>query len=343
MVKVLIVDDSALIRKVLTEILSSDDEIEVVGTASDPYIARSRIKQLHPDVLTLDVEMPRMDGLTFLRNLMRLRPMPVVMVSTLTQAGGAVTLDALEIGAVDFIPKPVLEDDGLLAMREEICEKVKSAATARISHFDPDGFIPKSNVQTIDRDISLTDFIVAIGASTGGTEAIKDVLKQLPANMVPIVITQHIPSAFSSSYAQRLDRNCDLNVVEVKDGMKVTPGYAYLAPGDQHLTFQLSGHNLVCRLSDLPPVNRHRPSVEVMFDSLRDAYKGKIISVMLTGMGADGAEAMHRLNQAGHRCFVQDKDTSVVYGMPKAAFELGVTNHTTPLYKMATAILEALK
>ena len=343
MTKVLIIDDSALIRKVLSEVLSADPDITVVGTASDPFIGRDKIKLLNPDVLTLDVEMPRMDGITFLRNLMKLRPMPVVMVSTLTQAGALVTLDALEIGAVDYIPKPSVEGTGLMALQQEICDKVKSAANARVNAFDPDRFVQKSTIQPVDREVQKANKIVAIGASTGGTEAIKDVLMQLPGQMVPIVITQHIPAAFSSSYAQRLDRNCQMNVVEAADGMKVSPGYAYLAPGDRHLTFAKSGANLLCRLSAQPPVNRHRPSVETMFDSLRENYTGHIVSVMLTGMGADGAQAMLRLNQAGHSCVVQNEETCVVYGMPKAAYSLGVTAKTTPLPKVATAILTEIR
>jgi two-component system chemotaxis response regulator CheB len=342
-IKVLIVDDSALIRKILTEILSSDPEIEVVGTASDPFIARDKIKQLNPDVITLDVEMPRMDGITFLKNVMRLRPMPVVMVSTLTQAGGLVTLDALEIGAVDYIPKPQVEGESLKDMSFEVCEKVKVAARAKVSPFDPDRFTQKSTIQALDKEAQQSRKIIAIGASTGGTEAIKDVLKQLPGQMVPIVITQHIPGAFSASYAQRLDRNCQMNVVEVTDGMKVTPGYAYLAPGDRHLTFQKVASGLVCRLSDAGLVNRHKPSVEVMFDSLRETYDGKIVSIMLTGMGSDGAQAMLRLKEAGHDCIIQDEESCVVWGMPKAAFELGVADIQTPLKTIPAMIMSSLK
>lgn len=343
LVKVLIVDDSALIRKMLTEILSSDPQIEVVGTASDPYIAREKIKQLHPDVITLDVEMPRMDGITFLKNLMKLRPMPVVMVSTLTQAGGLVTLDALEIGAVDYIGKPQADGGNLAEMTQEICEKVKSAASARVSAFDPDKFTQKSTVQALDKEAQQANKIIAIGASTGGTEAIKDVLVQLPGQMVPIVVTQHIPGAFSASYAQRLDRNCQMNVVEANDGMKLNPGYAYIAPGDKHLTFQKTPNGLICKLLDSEPVNRHKPSVEVMFDSLRETYSGKIVSIMLTGMGADGAIAMRRLKDAGHDCIVQDEDSSVVWGMPGAAFAQGVVEQTTALSKIPASIMVSLK
>jgi two-component system chemotaxis response regulator CheB len=342
-VKVLVVDDSALIRKVLTEILSSDPEIEVVGTASDPFIARDKIKQLNPDVLTLDVEMPRMDGITFLKNLMKLRPMPVVMVSTLTHSGGLVTLDALEIGAVDFIAKPQIEGESLHNVALEICGKVKSAASAKVNAFDPNRFNQKSVIQALDKEVQQSQKIIAIGASTGGTEAIKDVLVQLPGQMVPIVITQHIPGAFSTSYAQRLDRHCQMNVVEVADGMRVSSGYAYLAPGDKHLSFKKSPGGLICRLLDTEPVNRHKPSVEVMFDSLRDVYEGGIVSVMLTGMGSDGAHAMNRMKEAGHECIVQDEASSVVWGMPRAAFELGVCEKTTSLKAIPASIMASLK
>lgn len=343
MVRVLIVDDSALIRQVLTEILSADPDIEVVGTASDPFIARDKIKQLHPDVLTLDVEMPRMDGITFLKNLMRLRPMPVVMVSTLTQTGGVVTLDALEIGAVDYISKPQADGKRLQDISSDIQAKVKAAAKANVQPFDPVRFQQKSTLRALDREAQKSNKIIAIGASTGGTEAIKDVLIQLPGQMVPIVITQHIPGEFSSSYAQRLDRYCQMNVVEAKEGMSVRPGYAYLAPGDRHLVFSRSHSGLICHLQDTELVNRHKPSVEVMFDSIREAHKGQLIAIMLTGMGADGAEAMLRMKQAGHDCIVQDEATSVVWGMPGAAFALGVTPQATPLHAIAPLLMEKLR
>lgn len=343
MTRVLIIDDSALIRKVLTEVLSSDPDIEVVGTAADPLIARDKIKLLNPDVVTLDVEMPRMDGITFLKNLMRLRPMPVVMVSTLTKTGADVTLDALEIGAVDYVAKPSSDGQGLVAMAENICSKVKTAAQARVSAFDPDKFNQKSDIHALEKEVPVGNQMIAIGASTGGTEAIKDVVKKLPSNMPPIVITQHIPGAFSTSYAQRLDRNCQMNVVEVSDGMKISPGYAYLAPGDFHLLFEKSPKGLICRLSDGPVVNRHKPSVEVMFDSLRENFGGRIVSVMLTGMGSDGAQAMLRMKEAGHECLVQDEESSVVWGMPKAAYDLGVTSKPISLSKMPLSILGALK
>lgn len=343
MVKVLIVDDSALIRQVMTEILKSDPDIEVVGTAADPFIARDKIKQLNPDVITLDVEMPRMDGITFLKNLMKLRPMPVVMVSTLTQTGGLVTLDALEIGAVDYIAKPQGDGESLADKALIICEKVKAAGGARVKPFDPEGFSQKSTIQALDKAVQLNRKVIAIGASTGGTEAIKDVLMQLPGQMVPVVITQHIPAAFSSSYAQRLDRNCQMNVVEVTDGMKVNPGYAYLAPGGMHLSFQKVGQGLVCRLLDTDLVNRHKPSVEVMFDSLRENFTGDIVSVMLTGMGNDGAQAMLRMKKSGHDCIVQDEESSVVWGMPKAAYDLDVVDNLSALKQIPQEILMKLK
>lgn len=344
MVKVLIVDDSALIRKMLTDILSADPDIDVVGTANDPYIAREKIKQLAPDVITLDVEMPRMDGITFLKNLMRLRPMPVVMLSTLTNAGALVTLDALEIGAVDFIAKPQVAGETLFMYADVIRDKVKSAARAQVRQFEPDRFTQKASIQALDKSVKASAHtVIAIGASTGGTEAIKDVLMQLPGQMSPIVITQHIPAAFSTSYAQRLDRTCQMNVVEASDGMAVASGYAYLAPGDKHLTFQRAGGHLTCRLLDGDLVNRHKPSVEVMFDSLRETHSGRIIAIMLTGMGADGAVAMKRLSDAGHPCLVQDEASSVVWGMPGAAYKLGVCDRPVGLQTMGKEILQYLK
>ena len=340
--KVLIVDDSVLIRQWLTEVLTSDPDITVVGSAADPIIARDKIKQLNPDVITLDVEMPRMDGITFLKNLMRLRPMPVVMISTLTQVGALVTLDALEIGAVDFIAKSDLNAENIESVGRDICAKVKSAATAKVHPFDPQRYHQKSTIQPLHKDVMHTDCILAIGASTGGTEAIKDVLMNLPGQMCPVVITQHIPAAFSQSYAQRLDRHCQMNVVQATDGMKVNAGYAYLAPGDWHLRFQNSAKGLICRLDDGPVVNRHRPSVEVMFDSLREQYSGRIISIMLTGMGSDGAEAMGRLHETRHSCIVQDEESSVVWGMPGAAYRLGVVDTVTPLAKIPKQIMSML-
>jgi len=287
--------------------------------------------------------MPRMDGITFLKNLMKLRPLPVVMVSTLTQAGGLVTLDALEIGAVDYIAKPQLEGSTLNDTANIIREKVRVAAKTRVSTFDPDRFTQKSVLHVLDKEVQHANKIVAIGASTGGTEAIKDVLIKLPGQMVPIVITQHIPGAFSASYAQRLDRICQMNVVEVVDGMKVSPGYAYVAPGDKHLSFQRVNNKLVCRLLNGELVNRHKPSVEVMFDSLRSTYTGGIISVMLTGMGNDGASAMLRMSQDGHDCLIQDEASSVVWGMPKAAYDLGASDSLVSLPNMPQAILNSLK
>lgn len=345
MIKVLVVDDSVAIRQVLKGIINNDRELTVVGEASDPFEAREKIKKLNPDVITLDVEMPKMDGITFLKNLMRLRPMPVVMISTLTQTGAPVTLDALEIGAVDYIPKPSASGAALAEVSEQICEKLKIAARATVRAFDRDSFVQKSAIKPLVKALGdgKGKGIVAIGASTGGTEAIKEVLTRLPENMLPVVITQHIPAAFSDSYAKRLDRSCALNVVQAESGMKLQSGYAYLAPGDRHLVFKKSASGFSCILSDEEPVNRHKPSVEVMFDSLRESFSGKIFSVMLTGMGNDGATAMRRLRDAGHHCIIQDEASSVVWGMPKAAYDLGASDSTFALSKIPATLIELIE
>ncbi|HEY9547794.1 MAG TPA: chemotaxis response regulator protein-glutamate methylesterase [Solimonas sp.] len=338
-IKVLIVDDSALIRQLMTEILSADPELEVVGSASDPLIARDKIKQLKPDVLTLDVEMPRMDGLTFLENLMRLHPLPVLMVSSLTEAGADVTLQALELGAVDFVTKPKIDvSAGLNAYAERLREKVRALGRVR----------PRSATQTtpqrlVRRPYRTTDQIIAIGASTGGTEAIRAVLEQMPADAPAIVITQHIPAAFSAPFAARLDRSSAMSVCEASDGQQILPGHAYVAPGDRHLLVERSGARYVCRLSDGPPQNRHRPSVEAMFDSLATHAGRNVVATILTGMGEDGARGLLSLREAGARTFAQDEASSVVWGMPGAAFKLGACERVLPLDAMAQALLDALE
>lgn len=337
--RVLIVEDSVSMSALLTEIISMDSDLEVVGVAADPYEAREKIKLLKPDVLTLDVEMPRMDGITFLKNLMKLRPMPVVMLSSLTEKNSMVTLEAIEIGAIDYIAKPNGKNESLIDSSHMICEKVKAAAKVDVRFFNPEEHTPKNNVELLRKYRIKPNLIVAIGASTGGTEAIKEVLLQLPSNSAPIVITQHIPASFSKSYTKRLDKKCRLNVVEAIDGMKINQGYAYLAPGDKHLGFKRINGELICKLIDSAPVNRHKPSVEVMFNSLRELDDTEILSVMLTGMGQDGSLAMKRLAEDGHSCLLQDEKTSVVWGMPKAAYELGVTDKLTALNDMPQEIL----
>ncbi len=337
-VRVLIVDDSALVRQVLSEILSQDPGIEVVGTASDPLIARDKIKQLEPDVLTLDVEMPRMDGLTFLQNLMRLRPMPVVMVSSLTEAGAQVTLDALALGAVDFVTKPKLDvERGLNNYASELCERVRSAARARVARLQPTTAAAASPATPIK--YRTTDRLIAIGASTGGTEAIRVILEQMPADAPATVITQHIPAAFSKPFAERLDRHSKMTVVQAEDDMPLLAGHAYVAPGGLHLRVQRSGARWRCRLGEDDPIRRHRPSVDALFESVAQAAGANASAVLLTGMGDDGARGLLALRKAGAATMVQDEASSVVWGMPGAAYTLGAAQQVLPLAEIASALL----
>ena len=337
-VRVLIVDDSALVRQVLSEILSQDPGIEVVGTASDPLIARDKIKQLEPDVLTLDVEMPRMDGLTFLQNLMRLRPMPVVMVSSLTEAGAQVTLDALALGAVDFVTKPKLDvERGLNNYASELCERVRSAARARVARLQPTTAAAASPATPIK--YRTTDRLIAIGASTGGTEAIRVILEQMPADAPATVITQHIPAAFSKPFAERLDRHSKMTVVQAEDDMQLLAGHAYVAPGGLHLRVQRSGARWRCRLGEDDPIRRHRPSVDALFESVAQAAGANASAVLLTGMGDDGARGLLALRKAGAATMVQDEASSVVWGMPGAAYTLGAAQQVLPLSEIAGALL----
>jgi len=328
-IKVLIVDDSALVRQLLTEIFSQDKAIEVVGTAQDPLVARTKIKQLNPDVLTLDVEMPRMDGLTFLANLMRLRPMPVVMVSSLTQKGADVTLSALELGAVDFVSKPAALGRGLEDYADEIIGKVKMAAGARVKA------IRRTPVKTMEVTINqsadaviekktmkhfrTTEKIVALGASTGGTEATAEVLRMLPSNFPGIVISQHLPAAFSEPYSQRLDNICKMQVKLAEHREQIIPGHVYISPGTHHILVKRDGARYVCALNDGPPVNRHRPSVDVMFRSVAQNAGPNALGVILTGMGADGADGLKEMRDAGAYTIAQDEKSSVVWGMPGEA------------------------
>jgi two-component system chemotaxis response regulator CheB len=348
-IKVLVVDDSALVRKLLTAMLSRSREIEVVGTASDPYAARERIKKLNPDVITLDVEMPRMDGITFLENLMRLRPMPVVMVSSLTQRGADVTLRALELGAVDFVAKPRIDIAGTLGdYEEELIAKVKVAAGARVmpraavpkrvtdDRQSTSAVVPLLNVRSMLRT---TDRIIAIGASTGGTEAIREVLEQMPPNAPAIVISQHIPAAFSKSFAERMNRICAMAVCEAQDGQQILAGHAYVAPGDRHLLVERDGSRYVCRLSNGPHVNRHRPSVDVMFRSVAQKVGANAVGVLLTGMGDDGARGLKEMMEAGAGTIAQDEATSVVWGMPGSAVRLGAALHVLPLQQIGAQVL----
>ena len=351
-VRVLIVDDSALVRRILTEVLSTDPGIEVIGTASDAYIARDKIKQLNPDVLTLDVEMPKMDGVTFLRNLMRLRPMPVVMVSSLTEHGAEVTLDALAVGAVDYLPKPKIDIAATLTdYADELRAKIRSAATARVRPYTGAAVAPRLGVEAVlaktaaRRQFRTTDRIIAIGASTGGTEAIKEVLVQLPADTPGVVITQHIPKAFSTPFARRMDACCQMTVYEAQDGQMILPGHVYIAPGDRHLLVVRDGARYVCKLDDGPPVNRHKPSVDVLFRSVAQQVGRNAIGLILTGMGKDGAVGLKEMRDAGSPTVAQDEATSVVWGMPGEAVAIGAAAETLPLGQVAarlTALAESM-
>lgn len=336
-VRVVIVDDSALMRVIIKEILESVPDLEVVGEAEDPYVARDLIKSLKPDVITLDVEMPRMDGISFLKNLMRLHPMPVVMISTLTQKGADTTLEALELGAVDYISKPSDRSVDLLALSSQIIEKVRAAAGANVRALEGRPTAAPRRGREYD---PLPGHILVIGASTGGTEAIKEVLVTMPANSAPILIAQHIPPVFSTTYAARLDRQCVINVYEARHGMKVEQGCAYLAPGDFHMTLKRVGKELYCQLNQEERVNRHRPSVEVLFDSVREVVGTNATGALLTGMGEDGSAALLRLKEAGAWTIVQDRETSVVWGMPGVAARLGAACEELPLGKISHSLME---
>ncbi len=347
-IRVLIVDDSAVVRQLLTVVLQSDPRIEVVGVAADPFVARSRIRELDPDVITLDVEMPRMDGLTFLRNLMRLRPTPVVMFSSLTARGAAASLEALAIGAVDVLAKPGGDPaGGIEAMAEQLIEKVKAAAGANRRAMERiasgvranRGGIPSA--ATVPAPRTAGSCVVAIGASTGGTEAIKEVLLGLPGT-APVLIAQHIPPGFSTAFAKRLDGLCALNVTEAQGGERLQPGEVYIAPGGRHLILDADREGYVCRVQDTDPVNRHRPSVDVLFRSVAQTAGPRSVAALLTGMGDDGARGLKVLREAGAQTLVQDEATSVVWGMPGRAYELGAAGQVVALPRMAAAIAAAV-
>jgi two-component system, chemotaxis family, protein-glutamate methylesterase/glutaminase len=338
-VRVLIVDDSAVIRQLLTAVLSEDPDIEVVGTAGDPFIARERIKALDPDVVTLDIEMPHMDGVTFLRKIMALRPMPVIMISTLTKAGADITLEALEIGAVDFVTKPTTNVANVLAeLAEELQAKVKAAAQARVGLRRS---VERAPAARQPRSVDPHCRIIAIGASTGGVEALKRVLMDMPAVCPPILITQHMPPRFTAAFAERLNRECPMKVSEAVHHEVIEPSHVYVAPGSHHLELARFGGRYHCALSDAPQVSGHRPSVDVLFRSVARIAGNTAIGVILTGMGRDGAEGMFELRQAGAITIGQDEASSLVYGMPRVAFERGAVMHQHPLSRMADGILDA--
>jgi two-component system, chemotaxis family, protein-glutamate methylesterase/glutaminase len=353
-IRVLVVDDSALVRQMLTVLLNADAEIEVIGTAQDPYVARRKIKQLNPDVLTLDVEMPRMDGVTFLNNLMRLRPMPVIMISSLTERGVDVTLRALELGAVDFVLKPKTDIGHTLGdYAAEIIAKVKVAAQARVCPLEAESIHHRaaeanSTVEPVTytrrraRPFGSTDKLIAIGASTGGTEAIREIIRQLPPDNPPVVIAQHIPETFSRSFALRMDSISPMTVLEAEEGQPILPGHAFVAPGNRHLTVERNGAGYIARVSDGPLVNRHRPSVDVLFRSVARNAGQSAIGVILTGMGDDGARGLKEMHDAGAVTFAQDEASSVVWGMPGEAVRHGAVDSVLSLSKIPAALLQQL-
>jgi two-component system chemotaxis response regulator CheB len=354
---VLVVDDSALVRSLLTEIINQQPDMECVGAASDPLIAREMIRSLNPDVITLDIEMPRMDGIDFLSKLMRLRPMPVVMVSTLTERGADVTLRALELGAVDFVAKPKMGvADGLKLLANDITDKVRIASKAHLrrlsaaapavsvaSNTEPDALNARTTSPVANLGRLSTEKIIFLGASTGGTEATKEVLVNLPPDCPAIVITQHMPPGFTKSYAARLDGLCRIRVAEARDGERILPGHAYIAPGGFHLSVERSGANYIARVQDGEPVNRHKPSVEVLFNSAAKVVGPNALGIMLTGMGADGAKAMKAMRDAGSYNWVQDEASCVVFGMPREAIAAGAANEVLPLNQIAPKLIERLR
>jgi two-component system chemotaxis response regulator CheB len=360
--RVVVVDDSALVRSILSEIINRQPDMTCVGAAADPFIAREMIRNLNPDVITLDVEMPRMDGIDFLSKLMRLRPMPVVMVSTLTERGADVTMRALELGAVDFVAKPKIGiADGLKILAEEITDKVRIASKAHVHRPSPSvtaavaatTTAAASNAagagQTVPTKPSAplgrvsTEKIIFIGASTGGTEATKEVLVNLPPDSPGVVITQHMPPGFTKSYATRLDGLCKIRVKEATDGERILPGHAYIAPGGLHLSVERSGANYVARVRDGEPVNRHKPSVEVLFESAARVVGPNAFGIMLTGMGADGAKSMKSMRDAGAFNICQNEATCVVFGMPREAINHGAADEVLPLNEIAGHLIDKLR
>lgn len=352
-IKVLVVDDSALIRNLMTKIINSQPDMETVATAPDPYVARDLIKKFNPDVLTLDIEMPKMDGIDFLERIMRLRPTPVVMVSTLTERGTDVTFRALELGAIDFVTKPKLDiSQSMIHYANEITDKIRAAYEARFrldrlaAKSTPKSAVPPADPVTgtlNPQDTSLaSEKLVLIGSSTGGTEAIRVIFEQLPKESPAILITQHMPAGFTKSFADRLNQVCKITVKEAVHGERVLPGHAYIAPGDKHLLLGRNGMGYICQLSDSDPVNRHRPSVEVLFKSGLEVSPRNIVGIMLTGMGKDGAQAMADLKKAGAYNICQDEASSVVFGMPREAIALGAASEIAPLNQIARRLLDYL-
>ena len=354
-IRVIVVDDSALVRSLLSEIINRQRDMECIGTANDPLVAREMIRELDPDVITLDVEMPRMDGIDFLGRLMRLRPTPVVMISTLTERGAEVTMKALELGAVDFVAKPrVGLASGLNDLAAQIVDKIRVAAVAQVRRAPARDAAPAAGsagsaaVAHAAPAAGLlgrlsTEKLICIGASTGGTEAIKEVLVQMPADSPAIVITQHMPPGFTTSFAARLNGLCQITVKEAVNGERILPGHAYIAPGGTQFHVARSGANYVAVVDDGPPVNRHKPSVEVLFKSAAAVVGRNALGIMLTGMGNDGAVAMREMKDAGSYNYVQDEATCIGFGMPREAIAHGAADEVLPLGQIAPALIARLR
>lgn len=352
-IRVVVVDDSALVRGLLTEIINRQKDMECVGAANDPLVARDMIRELSPDVITLDIEMPKMDGIDFLARLMRLRPMPVVMISTLTERGAEVTMRALELGAVDFVAKPRIGlSDGINELAGQIVEKIRIAASAQIRRVARStgpltGGAEGGSEQVLQAELRTlgrvsTEKLICIGASTGGTEAIKEILVRMPADSPGFVITQHMPPGFTTSFAARLNTLCQITVQEAVNGVRVLPGHAYIAPGGKQFRVDRSGANYVCVVEDGEAVNRHKPSVEVLFKSVAHVVGRNAFGIMLTGMGNDGAKAMKEMRDAGSYNFVQDEASCIVFGMPREAILHGAADEVLPLLDIASAVLRKL-
>jgi two-component system chemotaxis response regulator CheB len=349
-IKVLIVDDSAVIRQVLSDILNEDPAIEVIGTAADPFIAADKMRQQVPDVITLDIEMPRMDGLTFLRKIMSQRPIPVIICSGLTQKGAEASLKAIQYGAVEIIGKPRLGARQFIEESKlQICDTVKAAAQAKVkirqTGLEQIQYSPKHTADVVlakpvaGKALTSTERVVAIGASTGGTEALRVFLQQLPPDAPAVVVVQHMPKAFTASFAQRLNELCKVSVREAEHGDAVLPGQVLIAPGDQHLLLKRKAGRYFVELKDGPLVRRHRPSVDVLFRSAATSAGSNAIGVIMTGMGDDGAQGLLELNQAGGVTMAQDEESCVVFGMPKEAIKLKAVEQILPLNHLAPAVL----
>ena len=337
--KVLVVDDSAIVRKLLTDALREERDIEVVGTAGDPFIARDLILRLNPDVLTLDIEMPRMDGISFLKRLMAHRPMPVIIVSSLTQSGSAATIEALRAGAVDVIPKPG-GPYSVGQVTEKLKERIRGLRGVKVAQIVPAGTAAAVTPQRVAAFTRTHNGILAIGASTGGPQAIEGILTRLPENTPPIVIAQHMPPHFTKAFAERLDRTCAVTVREAAGGERLEPGVAYIAPGDRHMLVERHGVVLATRLTDGPQVHHQRPAVDVLFHSLARIKGVPIVALLLTGMGQDGADGMVALRNAGAETIAEDEHSCVVFGMPREAIARGGAGHVATLLRIPALIPE---